>query len=140
MYPASQSPNAKPTLNSTYFLVLTPDQVDYVAPANQVFSICLFLVRYFLSSESFLASDPIFSSSSGDWLRHDIVSVTDIVFLNHPLTEQLGGGALQVVVGGAPAASLTAVVTIMMDDIIEEQFVVLQLEKFSLSRLMWSWR
>lgn len=40
------------------------------------------------------------------------------------------------VVGGAPAASLAAVLTIMMDGIIEEQFVVLQLEKFSLSRLM----
>lgn len=98
VYPASQSPNAKPTLDSTYFLVLTPDQVDYVAPANQMFSICLFLVRSFLSSESFLASDPIFSSSSGDWLLHDIVCVTDIVFLNHPLTQQLGGR-------GAPGGS-----------------------------------
>lgn len=41
VYPGSQSPNAKPILG-----LLTPNKVDYVAPDNQKFSICLFLILY----------------------------------------------------------------------------------------------
>ena len=41
VYPASQSPNARPTLS-----LVTPDKVDYVSPDSQKVSIDVFLILY----------------------------------------------------------------------------------------------
>ena len=50
VYLVSPSPKAKPTLG-----LLTPNKVDDVAPANQLFSVFFFLVLYSLSCKSVLS-------------------------------------------------------------------------------------
>ena len=49
-----------------------PNQIDYVAPANQIFSIFLLLVLYSLSYKSFLPSIPFCSSLKGDCPLHEV--------------------------------------------------------------------
>ena len=64
VYPVSQSPNTKPALGSILIslYLLTLNKVDFVVPANQIFSICLFLVLYSLSYKCFLPSALLCSS------------------------------------------------------------------------------
>lgn len=56
--PISQSPQAIPTLGSTLIslFLLTPNKVDCVAPASQIFSLFLYLVLYSSAFNSFLSS------------------------------------------------------------------------------------
>ena len=69
-------PKAKPVLGSilTSFFLLTPRNTDYVAPANQRFSIFLFLVLYFLSYKSFLPSTPFCTSLNGGRPLHEVLN------------------------------------------------------------------
>lgn len=58
------APCAKPATG-----LLTPNKVDYVTPANQVFSICLFLVLDSLSSKSFFPATPHCMSPVGNFMK-----------------------------------------------------------------------
>lgn len=62
----------------TSWFLLTPNKVDYVIPANQVFSTFLFLVLYSLSYKSFLPSIPLYSSPNGDCSRHEVLRFVSI--------------------------------------------------------------
>ena len=70
------TPNAKPNLGSILIslLLLTPNKVDSVTSANQIFSIFLFLVLYFLSYKNILPSTLFCSSPSGDCLLHEVLN------------------------------------------------------------------
>ena len=63
VYPISQFPNAKPALG-----LLIPPKVDHVAPANQLFSICPFLVLYPVKASCLLSH---FALLQMDCLLHE---------------------------------------------------------------------
>ena len=62
-----------------YFLLI-PNNVDYMAPANQIFFTFLFLVLYSLSFKSFLPSTPFCSSLKGDC---SLLEVLNKIFWYH---------------------------------------------------------
>ena len=82
VYPVSQPPNPKPTLD-----LLTPNKVDYVASANQIFSVhlCLFLILY--PMKVFCIVLFVFcSSEKEDYLLHEVlklICITSMVFFNY---------------------------------------------------------
>lgn len=82
--PDSQSPNTKPTLS-----LLTSNEVDYVALANEIFSICLFHVPFLYPIKASCFSTIFCYSPKGDCLLHEVskyVRITCTVFSNHVLT------------------------------------------------------
>lgn len=54
--------------------LLKPHEVGYVAPANQIFPICLFRVLYSSSYKSFLPSAQFCSSGNGDCPLHKVLN------------------------------------------------------------------
>lgn len=65
-HPLSQSSVVKSTRP------LTPNKGDYVVPANQTFSVCLFLI-YSLSCKSVLPSAPFFRSPKENCPLHEML-------------------------------------------------------------------
>lgn len=80
VYPVSQSPNAKSALG-----LLTPDKADSVAPACQMFAICVFLVLQSLSYKSFLPSVPFCSFLKRDCVLHKVLNKVSFYYINVPL-------------------------------------------------------
>lgn len=76
VYLVSQSSNTKPALG-----LLTPNEVDHVGPANQIFSIFLILV-FVLYSKRAPAFHQFFSSLNGDSLLHEVLHKVRFYCLN----------------------------------------------------------
>lgn len=72
-HPVSQPPPAKPVLGSvlTSLILLHPNNVDCVVPANYRYFLFLFLVLYSLSYNSFLSSAQLCSSAKGNCPLHE---------------------------------------------------------------------
>ena len=132
VYPASQSPNAKPTPDSTYFLALSLPGPGWLRGPCQSDVLYLSLpCSLFFILWKLLAFGPNFQCFKWRLTASWRCSRHWHCFPESSFNTAAGGrGAPGGRESGAPATSLTAVVIIRMDDIIEEQFVVLQLEKF----------
>lgn len=76
-YLVSQAPKAKPALG-----LLTPNKIEWMAPANQVFSIFLFLVLSSLPYKSFLLSAIFYNSLKGDYPLPEVLNTVCLYHLN----------------------------------------------------------